>query len=297
MWTIDNIYHDSFHHISPNIFEGRKLCVSCKIAVRKASGHSSGGQDQVLSEHGSTATLPSETSVANLVDDASSMIEDVNKTLQTLGQSPTTRWQLSRSRTYKNRKYKDAAKSLQESFNSLPGTTLEDDDVDIEIDSKDFEEAGREMINQLKEKFSSTTLLSGKVQVLSVLPKYWSIRRIQNEFGCSKRLVQVVKKTVAEKGILCTANPKQGKPLASETTKAVVSFYNEQDISKELPGKKDFKSVKVGNTREHRQKKLILGNLKEIYKTFKERFPQYKIGFSTFAELRPPECVLAGAPG
>lgn len=36
-------------------------------------------------------------------------------------------------------------------------------------------------------------------------------------------------------------------------------------------------------------------NLKEAYVKFKddERFKEYKIGFSKFVELRPPECVLA----
>ena len=34
-----------------------------------------------------------------------------------------------------------------------------------------------------------------------------------------------------------------------------------------------------------------------MYREFKERFPDRKIGFSKFAELRPKHCVLAGASG
>ena len=47
----------------------------------------------------------------------------------------------------------------------------------------------------------------------------------------------------------------------------------------------------------HVQKRLVLGNLKEVYQRFKEKNPNIKIGFSKFAMLRPKECVLAGASG
>ena len=64
-----------------------------------------------------------------------------------------------------------------------------------------------------------------------------------------------------------------------------------------MPGKKDFVSVKQGGKRLHVQKRLVLSNLKEVYCKFKRQFPDYKIGFSKFAELRPKHCILAGASG
>ena len=42
------------------------------------------------------------------------------------------------------------------------------------------------------------------------------------------------------------------------------------------------------------QKRLLLCNLKEAYQHFKSVHPDAKVGFSTFASLRPKECVLAG---
>ena len=42
------------------------------------------------------------------------------------------------------------------------------------------------------------------------------------------------------------------------------------------------------------QKRLVLGNLKEIYQQFYARNPERKVGFSPFAMLHPKECVLAG---
>ena len=49
--------------------------------------------------------------------------------------------------------------------------------------------------------------------------------------------------------------------------------------------------------REHCQKRLLLCNLKELYKQFKTLNPGIKVGFSTFTMLRPRECVLAGSSG
>ena len=41
------------------------------------------------------------------------------------------------------------------------------------------------MLKQLKEKFYTTDNHSEKVQILTVLPKDWSIRKVQKEFGAS----------------------------------------------------------------------------------------------------------------
>ena len=64
-----------------------------------------------------------------------------------------------------------------------------------------------------------------------------------------------------------------------------------------MPGKKDFVSVKQEGTRVHIQKRLVLSNLREVYRAFKDAYPDKKIGFSKFAELRPQHCILAGASG
>ena len=55
-------------------------------------------------------------------------------------------------------------------------------------------------------------------------------------------------------------------------------------------------SVKKGK-RLHVQKRLVLSHLREVYRGFKEKFPDQKIGFSKFAEIRPKHCILAGASG
>lgn len=69
-------------------------------------------------------------------------------------------------------------------------------------------------------------------------------------------------------------------------------------MSSPMPGKKDFVSLRNDDgTKIQMQKRLVLCNLKELHKIFKSRFPGIKIGFSSFASLRPKHCILAGGSG
>lgn len=98
-------------------------------------------------------------------------------------------------------------------------------------------------------------------------------------------------------GILASPTIKHGKSLSDETVKMIKNFYESDEVSRLMPGKKDFVSVKGIEGRVHIQKRLVLSNLKELYKCFKEQNAEAKIGFSKFASLRPKNCVLAGASG
>lgn len=65
-----------------------------------------------------------------------------------------------------------------------------------------------------------------------------------------------------------------------------------------MPGMKDVFIVKdeLGNRQELR-KRLLLGTLRELYASFKERHPELKVGFSKFCVLKPRECVYVRSCG
>ena len=163
--------------------------------------------------------------------------------------------------------------------------------------SEEREDDEGEIIKQLKEKFHCTINKSEKVQILTVLPKSWSIRKIEKEFGAPNFMARKAKKLVLEKGILSTPNPKPGRSLAQHIVDLVTEFYENDDVNRMMPGMKDFVSVIKAGVRVHVQKRLVLCNLKELYHRFKSTNPTEQIGFSKFAELRPKHCVLAGASG
>ena len=119
-----------------------------------------------------------------------------------------------------------------------------------------------------------------------------------DEFGVTNYMAKRVKKLVEDKGVLSSPNFNAGKPLPESTLEQVRKFYSHDDISWVMPGKKDFVSVRNANgIKVHQQKRLVLCNLREAYHQLKILHPDVKIGFSTFAQLRPKECVLAGSSG
>ena len=102
------------------------------------------------------------------------------------------------------------------------------------------------------------------------------------------------RKLAKEKGILALPDPKCGKKLSNEVVSAVVDFCNDDEYSRQMPGKKDCFSVGKNVCK---QKRHILCNLKELYVPFKNTNPEMKIGFLKFCTLRLKYCFLAGASG
>ena len=80
-----------------------------------------------------------------------------------------------------------------------------------------------EIITQLEKKYS-TAGRSEKIQILTVLPKSSSIRRVE-EFGVSNFMVRKAKQLVREKGILSTPDSKPGRTLPQGTVDLVSDFY------------------------------------------------------------------------
>ena len=106
------------------------------------------------------------------------------------------------------------------------------------------------------------------MQILTVFPKSWSLKKIPQEFGVSNYMARKSKELVEEKGVLSLPGPKPGPSLPPETVDTVHTFYESDDISRIMPGKKDFVSVKQEGKRLHVQKRLVLSNLTEVYCEF-----------------------------
>lgn len=110
-------------------------------------------------------------------------------------------------------------------------------------------------------------------------------------------MVKKAKVLFDKDGILTSPAKKKGKALSLETKSLVISFYLDDNMSRLMPGKKDFISIKENGFRRHKQKRLVLCNLRELYASFGTEYPNNRIGFSTFAALRPENCIFAGASG
>jgi len=92
-------------------------------------------------------------------------------------------------------------------------------------------------------------------------------------------------------------NPRPGKTLNKNTVELVRKFYESDEISRLMPGKKDCVTVRVNGEKEVLQKRLLLCNMAEAHRKFKDDNANDKVGFTKFTELRPKNVVLAGASG
>ena len=254
---------------APQISVGSKICDTCRKKLSKEPSIPIPYPDSPCSEvEDAEAYIPSPEAVASL-----------NMCLADIGETPYSRIK-AHGKKYSRQKVKKITEVIERTI--ISGEAIDD---------------GSEMIQQLKEKFQLTAQRSEQLQILTVLPKSWSLKKIQQEFSVPSYMARKSKELVKEKGILSLPGPKPGPSLPPETVEIVHTYYESDEIGRVMPGKKDFISVKQEGKRTHVQKRLVLSNLKEVYREFKEKFPDRKIGFSKFAELRPKHCILAGASG
>ena len=155
--------------------------------------------------------------------------------------------------------------------------------------SKDLDQ----LIFLMKEKLK-TSNRTRKIQILTMIPPSWSIKKAQEAFSVSASIVRTARKLSEEKGILELPDRKCGKRLPNEIATLVMEFYSDDEYSRQMPGKKDSVSIKKNVPM---QKRLLLYGLREFYKAFKDKYPQVSLGFSKFCSLRPKWCILVGSAG
>jgi hypothetical protein len=272
----------------------------CKTCARKVKIHVSVSNDEATLVLPSTSTnLPrnnsdSTNSSADLPEmmcidndfEIPQATTPINSLLETLNESPVKAKRF-KEPNYAVTKCAKVSSVIKEKVFLLKNNTDGDD-----------ENVGEIIINQLKEVFDDpSTSQSKKIQILTLVPKNWNLRKAESLFDASYRQALTAKKLVTEQGILAVPNPRPGKRLSENTVKLVLDFYNRDDVSRVYPGKRDVVTIKINGEKTIFQKRLILANLKEIYKLFKDEHPSAKVGLSKFMDLRPKYCLLAGDPG
>ena len=153
-------------------------------------------------------------------------------------------------------------------------------------------------MKEIKEK-CSTSNKAATLQLLTLGPSSWTIEKTANEFGVSKFMVKKAQALKKEKGIFPAISPKKANKLSEEMKMKVIDFYNDDEVSRVCPGKKDFVSViHSQGKQEHVQKLLLLASLRKRYLHFKEKSgDEDNIEFSKFCQLRPRWCITVGAKG
>ena len=85
-----------------------------------------------------------------------------------------------------------------------------------------------------------------------------------------------------------------GNALSDETIDKVKRFYEQDDISRQAPGRKDCITIRNNDgSKEKTQIRHMVNSLNETYALFKKKYPLAKVGSSKFAELRPKHVQLS----
>ncbi|KAK3914359.1 Latrophilin Cirl [Frankliniella fusca] len=221
----------------------------------------------------------------------SEAIQELNSMLNVFDSSPLNKRKLQQI-NYGKEKIRKVEETLKDKLVAAGAPTF----------PENFEhDAFTKTLSALKEKFKASNTLKEKIGVLSIALISLSQRQVLSEFeelGATLYMIKQTGKLVKDQGILPNPAPKKGKRLSQETVDNILKFYeDDQYSSKQMPGKKDYISVRVGDRKILVQKRLITCTLKELYATYKEQFPTVKVGFSKFASLRPKHCVLADSAG
>ena len=149
------------------------------------------------------------------------------------------------------------------------------------------------LVEMVKEKLKESNKRE-KIQILILTPESWSLRKTEKEFNVSKATAQKARILREQNSIFAVPLPVLGKKPREKTVNSVLKFYQNDESSQQLPGKKDC--VSIGKNVDV-SKRLILCNLNEVSTAFKDKHPDLKISFSKFASLRPKWCITVELKG
>ena len=227
---------------------GAKICDECRkqisrLSIPKASSPTESDEEEL--DEGTTQ-FPSDpdfhiSPLSLTSQEHFKSVSTVNRCLEEVGESPIVAHKLSQVK-YPKQKLKKITKSLRKVMLNETESSADEEDT---------------MLKQLKEKFCTSKNRSEKVQILTILPKSWSVQRVCEEFSASDYMVRRAKELVKQKGILSMPDIRKGHSLSSETCELVQSFYEDDEVSRMMPGIKDFVSVRREAGRVQVQKRLV----------------------------------------
>ena len=86
-----------------------------------------------------------------------------------------------------------------------------------------------------------------------------------------------------------------GHPIDERAEKIVIEYYINDDFncSRQSPNKSDVITVKINDKNEKNVKRFLTRSLKATYETFKNDYPELRVGKSKFYSLRPKYVLLS----
>lgn len=272
---------------------GHKICNACREECYKHRNEIDVG----LEDEEPTDNLLDISNIESVLSKEETL-QEINSSLVDIGESPLKFHAVpSHSKSsYAKRKLHSACSVIKTKVCKILETDFSPEKQTENI-PKHIQEKANDMdrlVELVKEKLETPVTHREQIQLLTLAPMSWSRKKVAEEFKVSEYTVRKSRELLKEKGIIALPDPRKGKLLDQGIVDLIINFYQNDEYSRIMPGKKDKVSI---SKNVHQQKRLLLCNLNELYAAFKFEYPTIKIGFSKFSMLRPKWCVLAGSSG
>ena len=126
---------------------------------------------------------------------------------------------------------------------------------------------------------------NSKHKLLRTLP--WGEEKISKEMGVSRHTARKAKAEEAPR-----ERKRRKDKIPSEVEQMVKTFLLREDVSRTLPGARNFVIVRRHGTKLYLTKHHLLSKLSQAFDQFKLENESVKLGFSKFCEFRPVNCIL-----
>lgn len=230
----------------PNLNASDKVCSSCRKEIYKMRSSSpqpstSGfGTTKTGSLHLQQTAEEMEEEYSELHDthdeqfyDVELILDSWNECLLLLGQQPIDK-KRKQDKGYVQRTLKNFVNKMSEVI------------FDFSHESEEERSTESEIIENMRNLCAETDSTETRLTVLSLLPKNWTVSKIMAEFAnVSQRLVRKSKEFSKHPHEFIERRKVRTSSLSALHEEIVRNFYNSDEISRIMPGKKDYISIKV----------------------------------------------------
>ena len=234
-----------------SLVPGKKLCSNCWISLTKPEE-------------------PEEENIDSGFQDTSLEWERLNMSVAGFGCSPLKFVSNEDKVGYGKRKLEQVCAAVKDKV--AVALDLEIDLIEKKEDKAQCCQKGKDLDGLMdmvrdKVKFSKR---KDQLKYLTLVPDSWTVEEIEDFFGVVNSITRKSKELQKEKGLVPKIAKKKGKVLLKDIAESVAAFYENNQFSRNCPGKKEFVSVRINGEKVHKQKPLLLINLKELHQEFQK---------------------------
>lgn len=151
------------------------------------------------------------------------------------------------------------------------------------------------LLTELGAKFQTMTTSSDTNKLLTCIPKRFSLNDVIGATGCGQHTARHASALKCHFGAFSWPPSGSGRPNIGDLKDLIIDYYLSDSNSRRSPNARDVIYVRDANgVRVPEGKRHIWHNMKELYEQFLVDYLAKKVGLTTFATLRPKQCVWPG---